>query len=43
VAGRKAQAIQEQAAKAVLVRKLRTTRDLDGSDEGSTTDSTEAV
>jgi len=43
VAGRKAQASKEQAAKAVLVGKLRTTRDLDESDEGSTTDSTAAV
>ena len=43
VAGRKAQASKEQAAKEVLVRKLRTTHDLDDSDEGSTTDSTEAV
>jgi len=43
VAGRKAKASKEQTAKGVLVRKLRTTRDLDDSDEGSTTDSTEAV
>jgi len=43
VAGRKAQASEEQAAKAVLLRKLRTTRDLDDRDEGSTTDSTEAL
>jgi len=42
VTGRKAQASKEQAAKAVLVRKLRTTRDLADSNEGSTTDSTEA-
>jgi len=42
-AGRKAQASKEQEAKAVLVRKLQTTRDLDDSSEGCTTDSTEAV
>jgi len=43
VTGLKTQTSKEQAAKAVLVRKLWTTRDLDDSNEGSTTDSTKAV
>ena len=43
VTGRKAQASKTVAAKAVLVRKLRTTRDLDDSNEGSTSNSTQAV
>jgi len=43
VTGRKAQASKKVAARAVLIRKLRTTRDLDDSNEGSTSNSTEAV
>jgi len=41
-AGRKAQAVKEQAAKAVLFRKLRTTRELENGVEGSTKDSVDA-
>jgi len=41
-AGRKAQVFKEQRERAVLVRKLQTTRDLDDSSEVSTTDSAKA-